>query len=103
MVQPAEVERIPDNSLIQLEFRARNNQRYVYGGVGAHVGIAKFELVDPCGSIVIRVRVGKLRAGLAWDVMNGHCSASEEQPFVHGRKPDPAVRFASHTLRGCTE
>ena len=64
-----------------------------------HVGIAKFELVDPYGSIVIGVRVGELGPCLAWDVMNGYGEASEEQPFVHCSNPGDAVRLAVHTAR----
>ena len=64
-----------------------------------NVGIAKFELVDPYGSIVIGARVGELGPGLLWDVMNGYSDAYEEQPFVHCSNPGDAVRFAVHTVR----
>ena len=74
---------VVDGSLIEVEFCARDNERSVYRGIGVHVCIAKLELIQPYGSIVVTVWIGELSDRLVVDVENGYSQAGEQQPFDH--------------------
>src|SRR5262245_6795307 len=86
-----------------MESRAHDNERRIDRGVAAHVGIAKFELVRPDGSVVVSVGISELRLCLARETENGQSQAREEQRFANGlTSPDP-VRFAAGPGTPCRE
>jgi hypothetical protein len=87
--------------LIQAELCTRDNERGIKRGVGVHVGICKLELINPDGSVVVRVRISELSARLVWDVKNGYGEADEEQPFLHRSdlaRPVPQPRFPARNI-----
>ena len=82
-MKKAEVARVVDGSLMEVKIRAPDNKRSIYRSVGAHVCIAKLELINPYGRIVVSSWSGELGACLVRDLQNRQKEAGEEQPLVH--------------------